>query len=225
MRSNRLKTWVFSQDLTQKALRSLWHFRSHYFDWRHGVETAAKTSFNHLKIDSSNAQYGGGLYEAVGIKAARNALRLDIDHRKYAFVDFGSGKGRVLLLASEYPYRRIIGVEFAEELHQAALRNIRKYRSRHRRCSAIESIHADAAEFQIPATPLVLHFFNPFGPPVMSRVLANIQASLEKLPRDAIFIYHTPRHVQLFERLPNVRLLTDGPWLKVYRMPGPTEAG
>lgn len=153
------------------------------------------------------------------------ALKLDIDPRGYTFIDFGSGKGRVLLLASEYPYKKIIGVEFAEELHQIALKNIRNYRSRSQRCRDVESIHMDAAEYEIPPhTPLVLHFFNPFGPPVMSRVVANLQSSIDEHPRQVFMIYHSPRHTHLLEQLRNIQLIKGGPWYRIYKISGPTEA-
>lgn len=216
------KRLLTSRHAARRGYSYLWHLRSLYFDWHHNVDTAGWSSLDSLKIDSGNAQFGG-LYEAVGVKAARNALNLQIDHRKYTFIDFGSGKGRVLFMASDYPYRKIIGVEFADELHQAALQNISTFRSRRQRCRDIEAVHMDAAEFPLPATPLVLHFFNPFGPTVMSTVVANIQASLGEHPRDAILIYHSPRHAGMMAEMKNIQVMSDAPWLKVYRIPGPAE--
>ena len=50
--------------------------------------------------------------------------KLDVDHREFSFVDYGSGKGRVLMLAAAYPFRRILGVEFSESLDRVARDNI-----------------------------------------------------------------------------------------------------
>ena len=47
----------------------------------------------------------------------------------FTFVDLGSGKGRTLLMASDYPFRRIIGVELLPSLHQIAQENLRQYKS------------------------------------------------------------------------------------------------
>ena len=44
--------------------------------------------------------------------------------RDFTFIDLGCGKGRVLLMASDYPFKKIIGVEFMPELHRAAQKNI-----------------------------------------------------------------------------------------------------
>ncbi|MBZ5489392.1 MAG: class I SAM-dependent methyltransferase [Acidobacteriia bacterium] len=45
----------------------------------------------------------------------------------FTFIDLGSGKGRALLMAAQYGFKRIIGVEFMPELHRVAQENIRKY--------------------------------------------------------------------------------------------------
>ena len=52
--------------------------------------------------------------------------RLDVDHSEFTFVDYGLGKGRVLMLATEYPFKRIVGVEFSESLDRTARQNLTK---------------------------------------------------------------------------------------------------
>jgi hypothetical protein len=89
------------------------------------------------------------------------------------FIDYGSGKGRALLLASHYPFAQILGLEFAVELHHTALRNIQRYRSRVvQECKAIRLILADATQFRPPAGDLVVLFHNPFTRPLVEKVLA-----------------------------------------------------
>ena len=100
------------------------------------------------------------------------------------FVDYGSGKGRVLLPASEYPYRNVIGVEFSPALHLIAENNIEIRRRRGRiKCRTVQSICMDATEFDLPQEPLVLFFFTPFEPPVADRVIGAINADFRKNPR------------------------------------------
>jgi len=121
---------------------------------------------------------------------------LKIDYSQYTFVDLGSGKGRVLLIACEYPFRRIIGVEFAKQLHDIAQRNIASYRGS-RECADITSVWLDVAEFTIPIEPIIFFMFNPFRPPVMREVIGNIVGSLQKYPRPCLLIYDTPYHSAL----------------------------
>ena len=115
-----------------------------------------------------------------------------IEFERFTFVDIGSGKGRTLLMASEYPFRKIIGVELIAELHGAAEENIRGYRSPTQRCVHIESMLADAREFELPEEPLVLYLFNPLPEPGMKRVMARLEKSLAANPRPVWILYHNP---------------------------------
>src|SRR5262249_30052019 len=92
------------------------------------------------------------------------------DLHEFTFVDLGSGKGRTLLMASEYSLRRIIGVEVLPELHCAALENTNAYNSSTQQCRRIESICADATAFPLPEDPLILYFFNPLPESGLDRV-------------------------------------------------------
>lgn len=123
----------------------------------------------------------------------RNIMqRLEIDFDDYTFIDLGSGKGRALLLAAEYPFRRIIGVEVQPELHAIAEENIREFESPAKLCDDIESVAMDARDFELPNEPLVLYLFNPFPEYVMRAVAENIERSLREHPRPMFVIYNTP---------------------------------
>jgi hypothetical protein len=117
---------------------------------------------------------------------------LPIEFDRFTFVDLGSGKGRTLLMASEYPFRRIVGVELIAELHRAAEENVRMYRSATQRCTQIEAVCTDACEFVLPDTPLVLYLFNPLLEAGLQRVLRNLERSLEQSPRRIWVVYHNP---------------------------------
>ena len=95
------------------------------------------------------------------------------------FVDLGSGKGRILLLASEYPFRGVVGVEFAHELNEVAERNIALSANHRRRCHDVRTVTADAAEYVLPEGPLVLYLYNPFAPEILRRILEHNRGSLE----------------------------------------------
>jgi tRNA1(Val) A37 N6-methylase TrmN6 len=87
----------------------------------------------------------------------------------------------VLLVAAGYPFKRIVGVEFAKELHNIAVRNIQCFRGRCL-CNRIESIHADALAFGVPMDPLVIFLHNPLRPLVP--LMEEISLSLIAFPRD-----------------------------------------
>jgi SAM-dependent methyltransferase len=176
-----------------------------WFDWRRNVRTLGHVPLSALTLVGS----GQSGYDHVPVRPtrARQALHdLPIaDHSDYVFVDLGSGKGRALFLAAKYPFRRIEGVEFAVDLHEEATRNIARYRHRERRCGRIESLNMDAVDYRFPAENLVLHFFNPFGPAVMEKVLAHLAASIAAHPRHVVLAMLYPELAGLVEALPFVR--------------------
>ena len=148
-------------------------------------------------------------YDPIRVSTCQHALQaLLIQYEDFVFVDFGSGKGRALLLASHFPFQQIIGVEITPSLNDVARRNIQLYKSKRRRCTKIDSRCAEASVFPIPEENAVFYFFNPFGSQVLSQVLTNIERSLQTFPRDVFLIYAHPLHRELMD---------EAPWLKVVR--------
>jgi hypothetical protein len=164
-------------------------FERHRFDRRHGVETQLDVNLSDLSIDSPNKHRGSRYHATPPVSFKRALKRLKVDLADFTFIDFGSGKGRTLLLASDFPFKRIIGVEFGKELHRNALNNIQRYKAKH--TSKIESIHVDATQFVLPDGPLILYFFNPFDGTVLRQVLANIRraASISKRKIFVVYLY------------------------------------
>lgn len=159
------------------------------FDRRYGVDTSGKLSLNELKIDSTNVSEATW-YEPVPTLCFERLIReLSIDFEKYIFIDFGSGRGRALLLAADYPFARVIGVEFSSELHAVALQNIITYKNPKQRCFQIESVCIDAVDFELPQVPSVLFFYSPFKASVFNKVIDNLMKSLKKCPRRIYILY------------------------------------
>ena len=174
---------------------------SRTFDEIYGTNTAGRVAVENLQIDSPNSKHGNP-YDPVPVSLFSKLIEnVKVRHEDYVFLDLGSGKGRTLLLASNYPFRKIIGVEYSQPLHAVALQNIAQYRSDHRRCFNVELLHIDATEYEIPLEPTVCFFYNPFDETIMRAVLTNFRESLERRPRDIKFIYYVPQCVHLFDEL------------------------
>lgn len=162
-------------------------YTAYAFDKRYRTDTSSFVEVRDLEVAGGNKRHGER-YQPSPVYSLRRLLgRLAIRYEDYSFVDFGSGKGRTLLIAGELPFRQVLGVEFSEELHRRAERNIACYGKR--KATHIQSVHADATAFSLPADALVLYFFNPFTQPVLDRVLANIVASAGACPRRIILVY------------------------------------
>ncbi len=179
-------------------------------DWWFDKTRSVKTVGNALTFDGSKivGEIRDSLtYIPVRVLSAKIALRgLPIDaHSGYTFIDMGSGKGRMLFLAAELPFRKIQGVEFDIDLHREACANIRRYRSRKRKCFDIESTYANAADFKFPNHNLVVGMFNPFGPQVLTRMLANLVQSLEEHPRHVVVLMLWPAGAELVAQTRGMR--------------------
>src|SRR5207237_9526545 len=82
------------------------------FDRDFGTDTQSEIHIAELGMAEDDARHGNGLYRGISTSlfdAALDALAEPLE--RYAFIDYGSGKGKALLLAAAHPFRRIIGVE------------------------------------------------------------------------------------------------------------------
>jgi hypothetical protein len=176
------------------------------YDFEHGVDTtwANVTLRTRLRELLSGGQYQPS--EPALFHEILSSLPVAVDG--FTFIDLGSGKGRTLLMASEYPFRRIIGLELLAELNQVAQQNIASYRSKRQKCFNIDSHCGDAGWFEFPREALVLYLFNPFPDYVLREVLANLQRSVTVFPRQAYVIYHNLVHENVF---------TEQAWLRPVR--------
>lgn len=157
------------------------------FDRRHGTDTSGFAELGELDISSSNKRHGQRYQPSPVFSLRRLLRRLGIQHADTSFIDYGSGKGRTLLVAGDLPFRQVLGVEFSEALHRKAEENIARYAPAG--AAEVRSVHADATQFELPTGDLVLYFFNPFTKPVLDTVQANIVASAASVPRRIVLIY------------------------------------
>ena len=174
------------RDLTPGRRRS--RYGDIEYDFDHGVDTTWATVRLRTRI---RELLSGGQYQPSEPELFRQILRaLPVKPDGFTFVDLGSGKGRTLLMASDFAFQRIIGVELLDELDAIAKQNIGRYHNEQRRCFAIESQAGDARKFEFPAEPTVVYLFNPFPEHVLRQVLTNLRQSLQEAPRPAFVIYH-----------------------------------
>jgi SAM-dependent methyltransferase len=121
----------------------------------------------------------------------RRALR-DLDPGPAdVFVDLGSGKGKVLLIAGRLPYRRVVGIELDRELSECAKRNINQAQRRFR-AQNVESITASALDWPIPDDTSVLFMYNPFIGQTFRTAVDHIIESYDRKPRTLHIVYYYP---------------------------------
>ena len=168
-------------------------------DLWHGIHTATGLS-GYVSVDGAAAiadAAAANPYVPTPFGTLRRLFAaLPSDMSRYSFIDFGSGKGRTLIVAAQRGFKDVIGVEFADILHQAAERNITAAGLAGR----ARSVLCDAREFAIPDGPCVLFFFNPFGQQIMDPVARNIALSFAAAPRPIIVALYNETVPGAFDR-------------------------
>jgi SAM-dependent methyltransferase len=187
-----------------------------------GVCSDGPVELRELTIDSENRALGFPYVPSPGLLVDTLLGSLDEDLSQFCFVDFGSGKGRVLLVAAHHPFCEVVGVEFSPELHEIASGNIRSYTSPARRCRNVHSVCADAASFPIPQRERVLYFNNPFAGPVFAQVLANIRAAHERAPHKSYVLYQQLAGDLETDRTDNIATLQRAAFLRERRVRFPS---
>lgn len=115
-------------------------------------------------------------------------------------LDYGSGKGRVTLwAASRFPLRRVIGVEYNCDYVAVASSNVQRWRGP-LRCNDVVLTCADARTYDVPDDVTAVFMYNPFMGTAFEQVLARLQQSLRRRPRDLQIFYYIPiMHTALIE--------------------------
>ena len=181
--------WGFLRDSTPEQRRR--RYGDVEYDWDHRVDTTSATvGWRDRLLGVFHSPYQPtepALFHEM-------LAALNIAFEDFTFIDLGSGKGRTLLMASDYPFRRIIGVELLPALNRVAQDNLQKYKSETQKCFQVESSAPMRANSHSPPNPLVLYLSNPLPQAGLAQVMENLERSLEEHPRRVRVLYHNPIH-------------------------------
>jgi SAM-dependent methyltransferase len=195
----------------------------HPFDVRHGVDTSGLLYPDKLPSGHAHDRYSEGYYATApsvfhGLLEQWRAMLPQVGLRveDYTLVDLGCGKGRVLMLASMYRFRAVIGLELNAGLVRVARRNLRRFLRRGNHvglgCRSVRVERVDVLDFDLPEGPVVLFLFNSFGEEM-------VRALVEKLRRAAAarfgfgsagpidLLYVHPDHDALVAATPAIEIL------------------
>jgi SAM-dependent methyltransferase len=165
------------------------------FDRDHGVTTQALFLLSQLGETRAEAYRHATHYEPVPVDAFRALLaRVPTRFvRTSTFVDVGSGMGRGVLLASEYPFEQVAGIELSPALHAIAAANVAAAHHLATQCRDARLRCGDARRARYPKGNLVVFLFNPFDGEVVRAVLERILASRSERD-EVVLLYHAPVH-------------------------------
>ncbi|NYF81179.1 class I SAM-dependent methyltransferase [Granulicella arctica] len=194
----------------------------HPFDQMHGVDTSGLVPAGHLVTGHPNDAHVTAYY---GI--APSILRTLISRwrespppepiSQYSFVDIGAGKGRAMLVASELPFRQIIGIELNPGMARTAQKNLDHWLAIHSAdptanpIAPILLLEQDALEFHFPVTPTLLFLFHPFEAPVLKALLRRIETQYANRPNLLDLLYVNAECADVLDRSPAFTRLWSGP--------------
>jgi predicted RNA methylase len=148
-------------------------------------------------------------YESVHYKRTMHALnKVPLKKNESTLLDYGCGKGRVLISAASFQYKKIIGVELSD-LISIAENNIDKMK--HRKTKNIVLVKCDAQDYRVPSDVNIVYFFNPFKGAVLEHVIRNIYSSYKEAPRKIYIVYFNNVHFD--------NIIANQDWLrKIYQV-------
>jgi hypothetical protein len=167
------------------------------FDRRWGTDTSGLVNLSSLSVDPVRARYGVRYQPSSSDALARAVAAFGIEPSKWRFVDYGSGKGRIVLTAAAIGFASAVGVEFSPELCGIAEENARRFAEKGGAAVPPEFVLGDAGAFEPPEGPLFAYLYNPFGPPVLDEVAARLAAKAAR-GEPVLVAYAHPQHLDLF---------------------------
>jgi SAM-dependent methyltransferase len=179
---NGSRPWFLVRWAYRRMRFAAWHLCDRAF----GVRTAFVEPTGALEPDDPNANFTKPCPWLTTYRALRS-LPVGSDE---VLIDIGSGTGRAAMIASMFPFRRVIGVERDAALHRRAVDNVAAVRlPRH---APVELICADALECQLSDEVTVVFLYNPFAGETFRRVIEGVFASCDRVPRPLRLVYINP---------------------------------
>jgi SAM-dependent methyltransferase len=187
----------------------------HPFDERYGVDTSGLIGGGELRSGHRNDVFNTAYYGMAPsrFRWAIESWIADESHaaiENYSFVDLGCGKGRAILMASEFGFREVVGVELHASLVTIAEANIRAWTAAGRAVCPVRIVCQEATEFVFSEGACLLYLFNPFAAPVMKRLIERIEFDFAGRRGMLDLIYFNPEAAELLEAHGGFELLWTG---------------
>lgn len=172
------------------------------FDILHGVNTRTFAELSDLSITDETSKKRGERYQPTRLIPLRKLFHAikPIIPSDSVLVDLGCGKGRVLLAASELGLEKVIGVEFARELCEIAVKNCANFKTKNKLNTEYKIVCDDASNYSINSDENIFFMFNPFDEVILAKVINNISTSIQTNFRRVFVIYYNPVHANTIEQ-------------------------
>lgn len=183
-----------------RMLYQVWD-RGHPFDREYGVDTLGIVSVDRITSDRQLASqivcYAGSQPSIV-----RTALSALGPLEDYTLLDFGCGKGRAAIVASEFPFRQVIGVELSPELAAVARANAAIVAQRFPARPGIDIVEGNVLDVALPAGKLAVFAYHPFGERILTGVARRLEAAIDQGAGHIFFVYDNAVHAAVLDSSP-----------------------
>ncbi len=209
--SNRVPWLRRPCDRVRSAMAQYTDYRTMLFDATHGTDTFRRLELRELEVGATlpTEQFRGWKYGPINQDFFHEIIeRCPIDRGRTTFLDVGCGKGAAVLMASEYGFRRVIGLDFSSELLEIAQRNTSIYERKRGRSVSIDWVHADFMTHTPPDEPLLLFLNNPFPADISRLAVDHIHRFLRGHRSPVVLAYRRPEREikRMLERSDVLRL-------------------
>jgi len=188
----------------------------HPFDIAHGTETSGLLPGTVIARGTTHEPTDLTAYYGVAPSILRALLDLWLRElhplapiERTVFLDVGAGKGRAMLVASEYPFLRVEGVELNPKLADIARRNISIWENTQQSTmlAPLTLLEDDATRMPLPQEPMLAHLFHPFEDRLLLRFLRHVEKDLTANPRPFDLVYVNAEHDSLLDKHPALERL------------------
>lgn len=180
--------FIFKNGIHRFVRKYYYKFSDAYYEKYFNVSTKGFVSKEVLGLKHHESTD----YSTVHYKHIFKMLKkLPVDKNKSTLIDYGCGKGRAIITAAAFQFKKIIGVEISY-LIDVAKNNIDK--EKHRKTFDIELKQCNAKDYIVPAEVNIIYFFNPFRGSILENVTRNIYSSFKDTPRIIYIIFFNNDH-------------------------------
>lgn len=191
----------------------------HPFDKLYGTETSGLLPGTRIAAGTGFAPEDLTAYYGVAPSILRGVVDLWLREckpleaiEKTVFLDVGAGKGRAMLLASQYPFLRVEGMELNTDLASAIDKNMQIWNANNTTEALAPMVlqQGDATRLPLPREPTLAYLFHPFEAKLLRRFLRHVQQSVTEHPRPFDLVYVNAEHDSLLDKNRGLRRLWMG---------------
>lgn len=186
-----------------RRIYSGWN-KVHPFDVHYGTDTSGYVPVEKLTTDAALRKQINS-FASSQPTIARKAFASIPNPHEYSFIDFGCGKGRVAVIASEYSFKQIIGLELSSDLARVAQANGGIVKTRFPDRAPIKIVECNALKYSLPSGKLVIYLCHSFNRELLAELINLLESGLvSETIEHLFFIYYNPVHGDMFDALPTM---------------------